>query len=162
MTHGSAESPSVGVERVGHSHRHTAQAHQQIPGGQVADEEVCGVVEPLVKQDADQQEGVANAGDHHDYDVERQEERFEVEQEFGPYEGFQRVTLVDALTLAVFQSLYCGFTAGVSGQTESLAKQDVHVSPGSICTDNNGQWFRLIDEETLFFLDTQILYWFGI
>lgn len=139
MTHGSAKSPSVGVERVGHSHRHAAQTHQQIPGGQVADEEVCGVVEPLVEQDANQQEGVANAGHHHDDDVEGQEERFEVEQQFGTNERLQRVTLVDALTFAVLQSLRCSFTAAVSGQAESLTKQDVHVSPGSTCTDNNGQ-----------------------
>lgn len=141
VTHGSAKSPPVGVERIGHSHRHAAQAHQQIPGSQVADEEVSGIVEPLVKQDANQQEGVANTGYHHDYDVEWQEERFEVEQEFGPYKGFQRVALVDALTSAVFQSLYRGFTAGVSGQTESLTKQDIHVFPGSTCTDHNRQCF---------------------
>lgn len=128
----------MAVERIGHSHRHAAQAHQQIPGGQVADEEVCGVVEPLVKQDANQQEGVANTGDHHHDDVEGQEERFEVEQQLRPYERIQRVTSVDALTFAVFQSLCCGFTAGVSGQTERLTKQDVHVFLGSTYVDSHG------------------------
>lgn len=138
VTHGSPKSPAVAVERIGHGHRHAAQAHQQVAGGQVADEEVCGVVEPLFEQDANQQEGVADTGDHHHHDVEGQEERFEVEQQLRPDERIQRVASVDALAFAVLQSLSCRFTAAVSGQAESLTKQDVHVSLGSTYGANNG------------------------
>lgn len=126
MTQGPPEGPAVAGERVRHGEGDAAQAHEQVPGGQVPDEEVGGVVELLVHQDAEQQQGVAHAGHHHDEAVERQEDGLETQQQLHAHERVQGVALVDPLGSEVLQSFQSQFVSGVAGQSEVLSC-DIHA-----------------------------------
>lgn len=128
VTQGPPEGPAVAGERVRHGERNAAQAHQQVPSGQVTDEEVGGVVELLVHQNAEQQEGVPHTSHHHDEAVERQEDGFETQEQLHAHERVQGVALVDSLGFEVLQSFQSQFISGVADQCEILTC-DIHTSP---------------------------------
>lgn len=129
MTHGPPESPAAAVERVGHRQRDATQTHQQVPSGQVADEKVGGVVELFVRQYANQHEGVPHASHRYYEAVERQEDRFETQEQLHAHKRVQGVAPVDSLGFQVVQPLQSHFIGGVAGQSE-IVPRDVHTSPG--------------------------------
>lgn len=104
MAHGSPKSPAVAVEGIRHSHWNTTQTHQQVSSCQVTNEEVGGIVEFLVRQNAKQKDGVSNTSNHHYEEVEREEQRLETKKQLHPYKRIQWVAVVHALAFAALQS----------------------------------------------------------
>ena len=94
MAERASEGPAMRVEGVGGGEGHATETHEQVSGRQVPDEEVGGVVQFPVDNDAHQQEGIAHAGHEHHDGVERHEEWLEAQQELCPREHVQQVRLV--------------------------------------------------------------------
>lgn len=159
VTQGPPEGPAVAGERVRHGEGDAAQTHQQVPSGQVPDEEVGGVVELLVHQNAEQQQGVAHASHHHDEAVERQEDGLETQQQLHAHERVQGVALVEPLGSEVLQSFQSQFVSGVAGQSEVLTC-DIHASParagGTAWSAMKGAESMLITELKTSILDAKI------
>lgn len=82
-----AKHPPAPVKGVGRSQRDAEDAHEQVDQGQVADEEVCGVVSFLVVPGEKEQEEVAGAGDRRHRGVEGDEDGLQVEQEVQARKG---------------------------------------------------------------------------
>lgn len=90
VTHVGAKDPSTLVKGVGGGQRDAEDAHEQVDEGQVADEEVGGVVSLLAVPDEVEEEEVAGAGDQDHGRVERDEDKLQVRQEVQAGKGRSR------------------------------------------------------------------------